>query len=111
MIATLLLVACGFLLMSGQRTAASRLGTWAITLAIVASVIECMIHCASPSHLRVSIREVLAALAAVVLAGVGWLLWTRRGLYEKEREADRRRDAHPRARALPPPPPDESDTE
>lgn len=95
-LSALALVASGILLMLGRSAAAWWLGIRAVLVPLAASFLFHLVPGLPSSVLESLVNGLSCLLAGLALAGLGYVLWQRRGL-PRERLL-------PRDRALPPPP-------
>jgi LPXTG-motif cell wall-anchored protein len=106
----LLLLVVGVLWLVGATTAAKKVAVFAGALALLWSLVSfglCRLRClfaSADAPARGEVFWVLAALAGLVLLGAA--SWLGRDRRKKRLESFRKRNLHPRARALPLPPPD-----
>lgn len=112
MILALLLMIVGILWIVGATGAAKRLAVFAVAAALAWSVV-CFALCRLGRPLATGdgsgsdgLFWIVAALAGLALLGAA--SWHGRDRRRKRLEAFRKRNLHPRQRALPPPPADEA---
>lgn len=108
--AILVLIAIGFALILGQRDFAKALVKPFVGLILVLSFLPGFLDRMLASVSTASDESAgsgwtwLAVLCFALFAVLGFVLWRRREASARARELARRRDGHPRRRALPPPP-------
>ena len=112
MILALLILLVGILWIAGATAAAKKVAVFTVALAITWSLVSfalCHLHCLVASGHAPAGGEVfwiLAALAGLIL--VGPASWQGREKRRKRLEAFRKKNLHPRHRALPAAPGDEA---